>query len=127
MLARSLYRAMVITITYAVLHSLAPATAGAWMPQTNGTLAPVKPGPRTVVIEAPRDGGMQDGRGLQDMSIETFISGVILGLLMGLLLGSRFLSYLLRRWQNRREKQHDIDRLTEQFQALFRASDQGKK
>ena len=61
------------------------------------------------------------------MAIETFISGMILGLFLGLLLGSRVLPHLLQRWQSRKEQQHDIDWLTEQFQALFRALDQGKK
>ena len=47
------------------------------------------------------------------MSIPLFMSGVILGALLGLLLGYR----VLRGWQGRQEKQRDMDRLTEQFQA----------
>ena len=122
-----LYRAMLVTIACVMLHSLSPATAGAWMPQTNGTIAPVRPGPRTVAIEASREGDGREVRGLQGRCIEIFISGVILGVFLGLLLGSRVLSHMLQRWQSRMEKQHDIDQLTEQFQALFRAIDQGKK
>ena len=124
---RTLCRAMLVTIACVVLLSLSPATAGAGMPQTNGTIAPVKPIPRTLGIDASRDGGGREVRGVQGMSIELFISGVILGLLLGLLLGSRVLSHMLRRWQSRKEKQHDMDRLTAHFQALFRAIDQGKK
>jgi len=126
MLRRTLYRAMMITIVYAVLQSLSSATASAWMPQANGTMAPVTPGARTAVIEAPRGGGRQEVRGSQGIAIEIFIGGMILGLFLGLLLGSRVLSHMLQRWQSRKEKQHDIDRLTEQFQALFRGRDQGK-
>jgi len=57
------------------------------------------------------------------MSLPLFIDGVLLGVPLGLLLGYR----VLQRWQSHKEKQRDIDRLTAQFQALFRALAQGKK
>ena len=50
-----------------------------------------------------------------------FLSGVIVSILLGLLLGSR----VLQGWQGRQRRQRDIDRLTEEFQALFRKIDQG--
>ena len=57
------------------------------------------------------------------MSIQLFLSGVTLGLLIGMLLG-----YCLRPRRPRREgRQREIDRLVEQFQALFRQIDQDKK
>ena len=127
MLRWTLYRAKIIIIACTVLYSLSPAMAGAWMPQTRGTIAPVTSGPRTAVLEVPRGGGGQEVRGSQGMAIEIFISGMLLGLFLGLLLGSRVLSRLLQRWHHRKQTQHDIDRLTEQFQALFRALDQGQK
>ena len=127
MLRQTLSRAMMIIIACTVLYSLSPATAGAWMPHTSGTSAPATPGPRTAILDAPQGGGGREVRGSQGMAIELFISGIILGLFLGLLLGSRVLSRILQRWQNRKQQQHDIDRLTEQFQALFRAIDQGKK
>jgi hypothetical protein len=112
-----LHRAMMITLFCAVLLSISPATAGAI-----GTATAVKPTSRTAVIEVPRDGEGREGRETQDISIPLFMSGVICGLLLGLLLGSR----VLRGWQGRQERQRDIDRLTEQCQALFRESDQRK-
>ena len=111
------HRAMMITLLCAVLLSMAPATAGAI-----GTATTVNPTSRTAVIEVPRDGEGREGRETQGMSIPLFTSGVILGLPLGLLLGYR----VLRGWQGCQERQRDIDRLTEQFQALFRESDQGK-
>jgi len=126
MLRQTLSRAMMIIIACTVLYSLSPATAGAWMPHTSGTSAPATPGPRTAILDAPQGGGGREVRGSQGMAIELFISGIILGLFLGLLLGSRVLSRILQRWQNRKQQQHDIDRLTERFQALFREIDQGK-
>ena len=127
MLRRTISRALIVTIVCVVLQSLSLATVGAWMPPTNGTTAPVTPGSRAAALEVPKGGGGREVRESQGMAIEIFISGMILGLFLGLLLGSRVLSDLLHRWQSRKEKQYDIDRLTEQFQALFRAIDQGKK
>jgi NhaP-type Na+/H+ or K+/H+ antiporter len=60
-------------------------------------------------------------RETQGVSIPLCIIGAILGGLLGLL-GYR----VLQGWRARQERQRDIDRLTEQFQALFRESDQGK-
>jgi len=57
------------------------------------------------------------------MAIQLFLSGVILGLLIGMLLGYCFLPGL----QRREGRQREIDRLVEQFQALFRQIDQDKK
>jgi len=113
---------MLVTIACAVLLSMTLGTAGAWIERMTGTIGAWSPGSRPVVIEAFRHGGERAVSGAQDMSIPLFISAVILGLPLGLLLGSR----VLRRWQGRQERQRDIDRLTEQFQALFREIDQGK-
>ena len=112
----TLHRTMIITLFCAMLLSMSPATAGAISPATTA-----KPTSRTAVIEAPRDGEGREGRETQEISIPFFMSGVILGGLLGLL-GYR----VLQRWRSRQERQRDIDRLTEQFQALFRESDQGK-
>jgi hypothetical protein len=109
---------MRVTIAGVVLLSLSPAPAGAI-----GSTTTEKPVSRTVVIEAPRDGEGQEGREAQDMSTAYFISGMICGVPLGLLLGHR----LLRRWQGCKARQRDMDRLTAQFQALFREIDQGKK
>jgi hypothetical protein len=55
------------------------------------------------------------------MSIPLFLIGVSVGGILGLL------SYrVLQGRRARLERQRDIDRLTEQFQALFRESDPGK-
>ena len=112
------HRAMMITLLCAVLLSMSPAPAGAI-----GTATTVKPTSRTTVIEVPRDGEGREGGETQGISIPLFINGVIFGLPLGLLLGYR----ILRGWQGPQKKQRDMDRLTEQFQALFRKSDQGKK
>lgn len=59
------------------------------------------------------------------MSIQVFISGLILGILLGVLL-----CYVCIQWFGRqrvRDAQREIDQLTEQFQALFRQIDQDKK
>jgi hypothetical protein len=112
----TLHRAMMITLFCAVLLSMSPAMVGAI-----GTATTVQPTSRTAVIEVLRDGEGRERRETRGMSIPLFISGVILGGLLGLL-GYR----VLQEWQSRQERQRDIDRLTEQFQALFRESDQGK-
>jgi hypothetical protein len=57
------------------------------------------------------------------MSIQLFLSGVMLGLLVGMLLG-----YCLpHRLPRREEKQGEIDRLVMQFQELFRQIDRDKE
>ena len=106
----TLPKAMMIMLCGAVLLSMAPAIAGAI-----GTTTTVKPLSRTTVIEVPRDGEGREVRETQDMSTLLFISGVVLGVGLGLL-GYR----VLQAWRGRQERQRDIDRLTEQFQALFR-------
>ena len=112
----TLHRAMIITLLCAVLLSMSPALAGAI-----GTSTTVKPVSRTTVIEVPRDGEGREGRETQGMSIPLFIIGALIGGLLGLL-GYR----VLQGRRARQERQRDIDRLTEQFQALFRESDPGK-
>jgi len=112
---RTRYSAMMVTITYAALLSMSPTTAGAWKERMTGTIGSFSPTSRTAVIEAPRDGGGREVRGGQGMSISLCISGVILGVLLGLL-GYR----VLQEWQGHKERQRAIDRITEQFQALFR-------
>src|SRR2546427_336169 len=108
---------MMVAIACVVLLSMSPAPAGAMPPMTGtiGTSTSVKPISRTAIIEAPRDGDGREGRETQGSSVPFFMSGVIVGVLLGLL-GSR----VLQRWQGRQRRQCDIDRLTEQFQALFR-------
>jgi len=57
------------------------------------------------------------------MSMQLFLSGVILGLLVGMLPG-----YCLLHGPQRREgKQREIDRLVEQFQELFRQIDRDRE
>jgi hypothetical protein len=112
----TLPRAMIITLLCAVLLSMSPALAGAI-----GTSTTVKPVSPTTVIEVPRDSEGREGRETHGLSIPPFIIGVLVGGLLGLL-GYR----VLQGWRARQERQQDIDRLTEQFQALFRESDQGK-
>jgi hypothetical protein len=119
---RTLYRAMMVTIACVVLLRMSPAVAGAWMERMNGTIGTMQSVSQPVVNKAPRDGGGQEARGEQGMSVPLFISGVILGVLLGLLRRFR----VLLGWQCRKRRRHDIDRLTEQFQALFREIDQGK-
>jgi hypothetical protein len=111
-----LHRAMLITFLCAVLLSKSPALADAI-----GTSTTVKPVSRTTVIEVPRDGEGREGRETQGMSIPLFLIGVSVGGILGLL-GYR----VLQERRARLERQRDIDRLTEQFQALFRESDPGK-
>src|SRR5690348_6960847 len=123
---QTLSKAMPVTIACIMLYSMAPAAAGAWMPQTTGMIGPMQSSSRTIAINTPKDGGGREIRRVQGMCIESFISGGILGVLLGLILGSRVLSRMLHQWQSRQEKQRDIDQLTAQFQALFRAIDQGK-
>jgi hypothetical protein len=57
------------------------------------------------------------------MSLLRGMSGVLVGVLLVLLLGYR----VLRGWPYRKRSQSDIDRLTEQFQALFREIERGKQ
>ena len=59
------------------------------------------------------------------MSMQVFISGLILGILLGVLL-----CYVSLQWfgrQHPRFTRREVDRLTEQFQELFRQIDQDKK
>jgi hypothetical protein len=107
---------MIITFLCAVLLSKSPALA-----DTIGTSTTVQPVSRTTVIEVPRDGEGREGRETQGMSIPLFLIGVSVGGILGLL-GYR----VLQGRRARLERQRDIDRLTEQFQALFRESDPGK-
>jgi hypothetical protein len=110
----TLYRAMIITILCAVLLSMAPAPAGAI-----GTRTTVKPVSRTTGIEVPRDGEGREWKETQGLSIPLCIIGTFVGGLLGLL------DYrVLQGWRARQERQRDIDRLTAQFQALFRENDQ---
>jgi hypothetical protein len=118
----TLDRAMMVTIACTVLLSMLPVTAGAWMPQTTGTIGAMQPRARTAIIETSRDGAEKTVRGTQDMSLPLFISGMILGVLLGLFLRFR----VPQGWHTRQRRRRDIDRLTAQFQALFRESDQGK-
>ena len=106
-----------ITLFCIVLIRMAPAVAGAI-----GTTTTVKPLAWTAVSEVPRAGQRQEVRETQDMSILLFITGVVLGLGLGLL-GYR----VLKGRRGRQERQRDIDQLAEQFQALFREIDSGKK
>jgi flagellar biosynthesis protein FliR len=59
------------------------------------------------------------------MSIQVFISGLIVGILLGILLCYVALHYVHR--QRLRCTKREIDRLTEQFQELFRQIDQDKQ
>ena len=107
---------MIITLLGTVLLSM-----GLGLADAIGTSTTVKPVSQTTGIEVPRDGeGREDGE-TQGVSIPLCIIGGLVGGLLGLL-GYR----VLQGWRARQERQRDIDRLTEQFQALFRESDQGK-
>jgi hypothetical protein len=64
-------------------------------------------------------------RGAQRMSGQVFISGLIVGILLGILLCYVALQYVHR--QRLRCTKREIDRLTEQFQELFRQIDQDKQ
>jgi len=57
--------------------------------------------------------------------MQVFISGLILGTLLGILLCYVSLQYVSR--QRVRNNKREIDRLTEQFQELFRQNDQDKQ
>jgi len=69
-------------------------------------------------------GAIEKG-GAQHMSIQVFISGLILGILLGILLCYVSLQYFSR--QRLRSNKREIDLLTEQFQELFRQNDQDKQ
>jgi hypothetical protein len=58
------------------------------------------------------------------MSMQVFISGLLLGFLLGVLLCYAFLQWSSR--QRVRGRKREIDRLAEQFQELFRQIDQDK-
>ena len=59
------------------------------------------------------------------MSMQVFISGLILGILLGILLCYVSVQYFSR--QRMRSSKREIDLLTEQFQELFRQNDQDKQ
>ena len=59
------------------------------------------------------------------MSMQVFISGLILGILLGVLLCYVSLQWFSR--QRLRCTKREVDRLTQQFQELFRQIDQDKK
>ncbi len=59
------------------------------------------------------------------MSMQVFISGLILGILLGILLCYVSVQYFSR--QRMRNSKREIDLLTEQFQELFRQNDQDKQ
>jgi hypothetical protein len=118
----TLDRAMRVTMACLMLLSLAPATAGAWMPQTTGTMGTMQPRGQTARIETSGDDAERAGRGTQGLSLLLFISGILLGVLLGLCVRFR----VPQGWRERQRRRRDIDRLTAQFQALFRESDQGK-
>lgn len=58
------------------------------------------------------------------MSTQMFMSGFILGLLLGVLLCYVTLQFFSR--QRLHERRREVDRLTEEFQELFRQIDQDK-
>jgi flagellar biosynthesis protein FliR len=59
------------------------------------------------------------------MSIQVFVSGLIVGMLLGILLCYVALQYVHR--QRLRGTKREIDRLTEHLQELFRPIDQEKQ
>jgi hypothetical protein len=91
------------------------------MERLSGTMGASRPAPPTVILEIPRERVGNAEQGAPSSSMLLFLSGVIVSILLGLLLGSR----VLQGWQGRQRRQRDIDRLTEEFQALFRKIDQG--
>jgi hypothetical protein len=58
------------------------------------------------------------------MSTQMFMSGLILGLLLGVLLCYVTLRFLSR--QRLYDRRREVDRLTEEFQELFRQIDRDK-
>jgi Na+/H+-translocating membrane pyrophosphatase len=112
---RMLYTAMRATIVGLMLLNLLLSTAGAI-----GTHTTTQSDSRQIATAAPRDAGGREMGGAQGTSISLFV-GVILGLALGLL-GY----WVIQRWWSRLRRQRDIDRLTAQFQALFRETKQGK-
>jgi hypothetical protein len=116
-------RAMRVIMACLMLLSLVPATAGAWMPQTTGTMGTMQPRDQTARIETSRDDAERAVPGTQGLALLLFLSGMLLGVLLGLCVRFR----VPQGWRERQRRRRDMDRLTAQFQALFRESDQGKK
>ena len=77
-----------------------------------------------MIFAAALKGSWREREGSAAMSIQVFISGLILGILLGILLCYVSLQYLNR--QRLRCTKREIDRLAEQFQELFRQIDQDK-
>ena len=78
-----------------------------------------------MIFAAALEGGWRVEGGAQRMSMQVFISGLILGILLGVLF-----CYVSVQWfsrQHLRYTKREIDRLTQQFQELFRQIDQDKK
>lgn len=119
----TLDRVMMVTMACLMLLSLVPAMAGAWMPQTTGTMGTMQPRGQTARIETSRNDAERVVRGTQGLSLLLFLSGILLGVLLGLCVHFR----VPQGWRERQRRRRDMDRLTAQFQALFRESDQGKK
>src|SRR5262249_25773300 len=76
----TLDRAMVTIMACLMLLSVVPATAGAWRPQTTGTMGAMQPRGQTARIETSRDDTERAVRGTQGLSLLFFISGILLGL-----------------------------------------------
>lgn len=119
----TLYKTMMVAMMCVVMLNISLATADVWMERLTGTRETHSPVSRTVIIEAPRSGDGGEGREAPKTSLRHFLSGVIVGLLLVLLLGYQE----LQGRPLRQRRQRDIDRLIEQFQALFREIDQGKR
>lgn len=115
-------RVLLVMSVGAMLLSMVPAVAGAWIERMSGMMGAYRPASPTVILEIPREQGRSAERGAQGSSLPLLLSGVIVGLPLGLLLGS----HVLQGWQSRQQRQRDIEQLTEAFQALFRKIDQGR-
>jgi hypothetical protein len=118
---RTLARALLVTSVCALLVTLVPPMAGAWMERMSGTMGAYSPASRTLITETPRQSRGSAAPGAPVSALLLGLSSGLVGFLLGLLLGSR----LWQRWYRRHRRQRDIDRLTEDFQALFRKSDAG--
>ena len=116
---RTQARVLLVARVCVMLLSQAPATAGAWLERLSGTMGSMSPAVPTVRMQMPSPGDGHAVQGAYGGSLLLVLGGVLLGLL-GLLLASR----LPLRW-HRRPRRRDIDRLTQDFQALFRKIDQG--